>query len=187
MYPTIFFEKDYLYINQGDGTFKEQLQHYIKETSMGSMGADLADINNDGYPEYFVTEMLPERRDRLVTKTYFQSWAEQQNAQEKGYYNQFSRNVLQLNNGDGTFSEIGRYAGVEATDWSWASLIFDADNDGKKDLFVSNGIYKDLLDLDYLNFMSNASSVGEMLRSGDIRSHNRYDALRTDTKLYFSQ
>jgi hypothetical protein len=162
-----FFEKDYLYINQGDGTFLEQLEVYIKETSMGSMGADLADINNDGFPEYFVTEMLPERRDRLVTKAFFQSWREQQNAQNKGYHNQFGRNVLQLNNQDGTFSEIGRYAGVEATDWSWASLIFDADNDGKKDLFVSNGIYKDLLDLDYLNFMSDASRVSNILQSDE--------------------
>ena len=162
-----FFEKDYLYINQGDGTFVDQLEDHIKETSMGSMGADLADINNDGYPEYFVTEMLPERRDRLVTKAFFQSWAEQQNAISKGYYHQFGRNVLQLNNQDGTFSEIGRYAGVEATDWSWASLIFDADNDGYKDLFVSNGIYKDLLDLDYLKFMSDASRVSSILRSKD--------------------
>ena len=96
-----FFEKDYLYINQQDGTYKDLLEQYIKETSMGSMGADLADINNDGNPEYFVTEMLPERRDRLVTKAYFESWQEQQNAQSKGYYNQFGRNVLQLNNGDG--------------------------------------------------------------------------------------
>lgn len=162
-----FFEKDYLYINQRDGTFSDQLEEYIKETSMGAMGADLADINNDGYPEYFVAEMLPERRDRQVTKTFFQSWEEQKNAQSKGYHNQFGRNVLQLNNGDGTFSEIGRYSGVEATDWSWSSLIFDVDNDGRKDLFVSNGIYKDLLDLDYLNFMSDVSRVGNILRSKD--------------------
>ena len=162
-----FFEKDYLYINQRDGTFSDQLEQYIKETSMGSMGADLADVNNDGYPEYFVTEMLPERRDRLVTKTFFESWGEQNNAQSKGYHNQFGRNVLQLNNGNGTFSEIGRYAGVEATDWSWSSLVFDVDNDGRKDLFVSNGIYKDLLDLDYLNFMNDASRVGNILRSKD--------------------
>ena len=165
-----FFEKDYLYINQGDGTFKDQLEDHIKETSMGSMGADLADINNDGFAEYFATEMLPERRDRLVTKAFFQSWNEQQNAQNQGYHNQFGRNVLQLNNADSTFSEIGRYAGVAATDWSWASLIFDVDNDGKKDLFVSNGIYKDLLDLDYLNFMSDASRVAQLLRAGDIRA-----------------
>ncbi|MDH3710876.1 MAG: VCBS repeat-containing protein, partial [Cyclobacteriaceae bacterium] len=162
-----FFEKDYLYINQQNGTFEDQLEAYVKEISMGSMGADLADINNDGLPEYFVTEMLPERRDRQVTKTFFESWREQKNAQSKGYYNQFGRNVLQLNNGDGTFSEIGRYAGVAATDWSWSSLIFDMDNDGYKDIFVSNGIYKDLLDLDYLSFMSDGSRIRDIIRSSD--------------------
>lgn len=100
-----FFEKDYLYINQQDGTFKDQLEDYVMEISMGSMGADLADINNDGYPEYFVTEMLPERRDRQVTKAFFNSWEELKYAKSLGYFNQFGRNVLQLNNGDGTFSE----------------------------------------------------------------------------------
>ena len=160
-----FFEKDYLYINQQDGTFKDQLEDYVKEISMGSMGADLADINNDGYPEYFVTEMLPERRDRLVTKAFFETWDEQKYAQSKGYFNQFGRNVLQLNNGDGTFSEIGRYAGVEATDWSWAALIFDMDNDGLKDIFVSNGIYKDLLDLDYLSFMADPARVRGIIQT----------------------
>lgn len=169
-YPDIyisndFFEKDYLYINQQNGTFIDQLEKYITETAMGSMGADLADINNDGYPEYFITEMLPERRDRQVTKTFFNSWDEHKNAENLGYFNQFGRNVLQLNNGDGTFSEIGRYAGVEATDWSWASLIFDMDNDGLKDIFVSNGIYKDLLDLDYLNFMADANRVRNIIQT----------------------
>ena len=160
-----FFEKDYLYINQQDGTFKDLLEDYVKEISMGSMGADLADINNDGNPEYFVTEMLPERRDRLVTKAFFETWDEQKYAQSKGYFNQFGRNVLQLNNGDGTFSEIGRYAGVEATDWSWAALIFDMDNDGLKDIFVSNGIYKDLLDLDYLSFMADPARVRGIIQT----------------------
>ena len=162
-----FFEKDYLYINQQDGTFEDQLELFITETSMGSMGADVADINNDGHAEYFVTEMLPERRGRLVTKTFFESWEQQKIAQSKGYYNQFGRNVLQLNNADGTFSEIGRYAGVEATDWSWASLIFDMDNDGYKDIFVSNGIFKDLLDLDYQQFMSDPARVSTLIKSDD--------------------
>jgi len=162
-----FFEKDYLYINQQDGTFKDNLEAYINEIAMGSMGADLADINNDGYLEYFVAEMLPERRDRQVTKTFFNSWEGFKHAQSLGYYNQFGRNVLQLNNGDGTFSEIGRYAGVEATDWSWAPLIFDMDNDGLKDIFVSNGIFKDLLDLDYLNFMADAAGVRNIIQSNE--------------------
>lgn len=160
-----FFEKDYLYINQQDGTFKDRLEDFVNETAMGSMGADLADINNDGYPEYFVTEMLPERRDRQVTKAFFNSWEELKYTKDLGYSNQFGRNVLQLNNGDGTFSEIGRFAGVEATDWSWASLIFDMDNDGMKDIFVSNGIYKDLLDLDYLKFMADKDKVRNIIQS----------------------
>ncbi len=160
-----FFEKDYLYINQQDGTFKEQLEDYVKEISMGSMGSDLADINNDGYPEYFVTEMLPERRDRQVTKAFFHNWEGLKHAQSLGYFNQFGRNVLQMNNGDGTYSEIGRYAGVEATDWSWSALIFDMDNDGLKDIFVANGIYKDLLDLDYLSFMDNSDVVRRIIQT----------------------
>jgi len=175
-----FFEKDYLYINQQDGTFTDQLEDYVKEISMGSMGADLADINNDGHPEYFVTEMLPEKRARQVTKTFFESWDEQKNARSKGYFNQFGRNVLQLNNGNGTFSEIGRYAGVDATDWSWSSLIFDMDNDGLKDIFVSNGIYKDLLDLDYLKFMNDPSNVRNIIQSKENAISSMIDMMPSE-------
>ena len=175
-----FFEKDYLYINQRDGTFKDKLEDYVTEISMGSMGADLADINNDGHPEYFVTEMIPERRDRQVTKAFFDTWEGFKNSQEKGYYNQFGRNVLQLNNGDGTFSEIGRYAGVEATDWSWAALIFDMDNDGLRDIFVANGIYKDLLDLDYLNFMANPDMVRARMRTNQDAISSMIDMMPSE-------
>jgi len=150
-----FFEKDYLYINHRDGTFREALEDCMQEISLGSMGADMADINNDGLPEVFVTEMLPEHDDRLKTTTQFESWDKYDLDVKSGYYRQFSRNVLQLNNGNGTFSEIARLAGVEATDWSWGALIFDMDNDGWKDIFVANGIYKELLNQDYLNFSTN--------------------------------
>ncbi|MCB0629108.1 MAG: VCBS repeat-containing protein [Saprospiraceae bacterium] len=160
-----FFERDYLYINQQNGTFKEDLENYIREISMGSMGADMADLNNDGYPEIFVTEMLPEHDARYKTKTQFHNWDYYQRQVQNGFYHQFGRNVLQLNNGDGTFSEIGRLAGVEATDWSWGALIFDMDADGWKDLFVANGIYKDLLDQDYLNFYSNPDRVRELINT----------------------
>jgi hypothetical protein len=158
-----FFEKDYLYINQKDGTFKESLEQFIREISLGSMGADMADVNNDAWPEIFVTEMLPESDDRLKTTTQFEDWNKYSRAVEQGYYHQFSRNVLQLNNGDGTFSEIGRLAGVHASDWSWGALIFDMDNDGLKDIFVANGIFKDLLDQDYVNFVSNRNMVRQIL------------------------
>lgn len=160
-----FFEKDYLYINNQDGTFTESLEQMMREISLGSMGADFADINNDGLPELFVTEMLPEHDDRLKTTAQFESWDKYTMALEQGYYHQFSRNALQLNNGDGTFSEISRLAHVEATDWSWGALIFDMDNDGLKDIFVANGIYKDLINQDYVNFIANANAVREILRT----------------------
>ncbi len=161
-----FFEKDYLYINQRDGTFKEQLEDRITEISLGSMGADIADLNNDAQPEIFVTEMLPETDYRLKTTSQFESWNKYQENLYNGYYRQFSRNVLQLNNGNGTFSEIGRYAGVHATDWSWGALIFDMDLDGWKDMFVVNGIYKDLLNQDYVNFVANPVFIRNQIKKG---------------------
>lgn len=162
-----FFERDYLYINNGDGTFRESLEQYIREISLGSMGADMADINNDGLPEIFVTEMLPEKDARLKTTSQFENWEKYSLNVAQGYYRQFSRNVLQLNNGDTTFSEIARLARVEATDWSWGALIFDMDNDGWKDIFVANGIYKDLIDQDYVNFIANQALVRKMIQSGE--------------------
>lgn len=150
-----FFERDYLYINNGDGTFSEQLEKQLRSISAASMGADMADINNDAYPDIFVTEMLPEPNERLKTATTFDSWNRYQAGIQNGYFHQFTRNMLQLNNGDGTFSEIGRLARVEATDWSWGAMIFDMDNDGWKDIFVANGIYQDLTNQDFLNFIAN--------------------------------
>jgi hypothetical protein len=162
-----FFEKDYLYINNQDGTFHEELEEQITETSMGAMGADIADINNDGFSEIYVTEMTAENNARLKTKTVFQSWESYQKNLSNGYYHQFARNTLQLNNQNNTFSEIGRYAGVDNTDWSWGALIFDIDNDGFKDIFVANGIYKDLLDRDYLEFYANPRNVRNVFQGSD--------------------
>ncbi len=159
-----FFERDYLYINQQNGSFKEALQDYITELSMGSMGADMADINNDCLPDIFVTEMLPETDERLKTKAQFENWDKYRLSVSQGYGHQFGRNVLQLNTGHGAFSEIGRLAGVHATDWSWGALIFDMDNDGLKDIFVANGIYKDLLDQDYVNFIANPTIIRNILQ-----------------------
>ncbi|MFZ5972711.1 MAG: VCBS repeat-containing protein [Bacteroidota bacterium] len=164
-----FFERDYLYINNQDGTFKECLTEQMKSISGASMGADLADINNDTWPDIFVTEMLPESNDRLKTVTTFENWDRYQTNVQNDYYHQFTRNMLQLNNGNGTFSEIGRLAGVQATDWSWGALMFDMDNDGLKDIFVANGIYQDLTNQDYLQYVSNE----EVVRS--IISDNRVD------------
>jgi enediyne biosynthesis protein E4 len=158
-----FFERDYLYLNNRNGTFTESLENQLTETSLGAMGADIADINNDAWPDIFVTEMTPEGNSRLKTKVLFENWDRYQMKLKNGYYHQFARNVLQLNNKNGSFSEIGRLSGVSTTDWSWGALITDFDNDGWKDIFVANGIFKDLLDRDYLDIYSNPSMMRSII------------------------
>lgn len=162
-----FFERDYLYINNKDGSFTESLESQIRETSLGAMGADIADINNDTYPDIFVTEMTPEDNARRKTKVMYEDWERYQLKLKNGYYQQFARNTLQLNNRNNSFSEIGRLSGVSTTDWSWGALILDMDNDGWKDIFVANGIYKDLLDRDYLDIYSNPSLMRSKIKSGE--------------------
>ena len=154
-----FFERDYLYINNHDGTFREELTQSMNSISAASMGADIADINNDGYPDLFVTEMLPNSYDRLKTLTTFEDWNRYQYNLGNDYYHQFTRNTFQLNNGNGTFSEIGRMVGVEATDWSWGALLFDMNNDGLRDIFVSNGIRQDLTNQDFLQYAASEEFV----------------------------
>lgn len=163
-----FFERDYLYINNQDGTFKEVLTEQMKSISGASMGADLADINNDGWPDLFVTEMLPRDNARLKTVTTFEDWNKYQYNVQNDYYHQFTRNMLQLNSGNNSFHEIGRLAGVEATDWSWGALMFDLDNDGFKDIFVANGIYQDLTNQDFLQFASNEEFVKSVLAKNSV-------------------
>lgn len=172
-----FFEKDYLYINQKNGTFLEDLENQIRSLSVASMGADMADINNDGFSEIFVTEMLPADEARFKTKMTFENWDRYQYNLKNGYYHQFTRNVLQLNNGDGTFSEIGRFAGVEATDWSWGALIADFDNDGLKDLFVANGLYHDIIDQDYINYVSNEEIVKQVVTKEGVNYKKLIDTI----------
>ncbi len=162
-----FFEKDYLYINDTKGGFKEQLEDYFESISMGSMGADLADLDNDLQADLMVTEMLPATLERQKTKTMFESWDKQELAKRQGYFNQFSRNTLQRNLGNGNFMELGRKANVSATEWSWSALIFDMDNDGLKDIFISNGIYKDLLDRDYLTYEANDQTIKNRINSNE--------------------
>ncbi|SIS80209.1 VCBS repeat-containing protein [Belliella pelovolcani] len=158
-----FFEKDYLYINNQDGTFTESLETYMRSISAASMGADIADVNNNGFLDIFVTDMLPEPLERLKQVTTFENWDKFQFNRQHGYYNQFNRNMFHVNNGDGTFSEVGRMGNMEATDWSWAALFFDMDNDGLKDVFVANGIYQDITDLDYLNFIDNEETKRKII------------------------
>ncbi len=172
-----FFEQDYIYINNHDGTFKESLADMMNSIPISSMGSDMADINNDHYPEIFATDMLPEHNDRLKTKTTFDNWENYKSGVDNGYQHQFTRNMLQLNNADGTFSEIGRLAGVNATDWSWGALIMDLDNDGLKDLFVANGIYKDLTDQDYIQYFSNRDMVMSIVSGNKVDYKTLIDAI----------
>jgi hypothetical protein len=149
-----FFERDYLYINQKNGTFREEIENWVEHMSHASMGADMADINNDGFPDIFTTEMLPSDETRLKTTTLFENYNIYQLKLERGFYHQYMQNCLQLNNKDRTFSEIAHYAGVAASDWSWGALMFDADNDGWRDIYVCNGIYKDVIDQDFIDFFA---------------------------------
>ncbi len=150
-----FHENDYLYINQKNGTFKDESEKQIMHTSQFSMGVDVSDINNDGFPEVISMDMLPQDPyilKRSLGEDNYDLFYEKIGF---GYQYQYTRNNLQLNLRNGQFSEVSLYAGVAATDWSWAPLWVDFDNDGIKDLFISNGIPKRLNDIDYVNFVTN--------------------------------
>jgi len=146
---------DYLYMNNGDGTFSDELGLRIGHTPNASMGVDVADINNDGWSDIMVLDMLAEDNRRQKTRLIPNDRSVFEIFVQSGFHHQYMRNMLQLNNGDGTFSEIGQLAGVSNTDWSWAPLIADYDNDGRRDLFVTNGILHDPIDRDFLAFKRN--------------------------------
>ncbi len=175
-----FFERDYLYINNKGIGFKECLESYFKSISMGSMGADAADLNNDNEPDLFVTEMMPSGIVRRRTKALYENWDKYEMNVQSGYFHQYPRNVLQRKISDSLFVEVGRYAGVSATDWSWGALIFDADNDGLRDIFVANGIYKDLLDRDYLTYTANNEQVKSLMKERGKAIEELIDAMPSE-------
>jgi enediyne biosynthesis protein E4 len=150
-----FQENDFVYINNCNGTFTESIAKSLGHTSRFSMGADAADFNNDGRPDLIVVDMLPEQQKILNTSANAESFNVFNMKVKAGYYPQYARNTLQLNRGDGRFSDIGYLAGVFATDWSWAPLFADLDNDGFKDLFITNGIYRRPNDMDYISYVGN--------------------------------
>jgi hypothetical protein len=171
-----FFEHDYVYQNQHNSKFKEVSNDALGHMSLSSMGSDMADINNDGLLDMFTTDMLPENDYRLKTTTKFDEF-DVYNAKLKGdFHHQFSTNCLQLNNGDGTFSEIANLAGVNATDWSWGALCFDFNNDGWKDIFVSNGISRDLTNQDFLAYFS-SQEVMNQVRNGGFKAKKLLDKM----------
>ncbi len=184
-----FQENDYMYINQHNGTFKEELNDHLMHTSQFTMGVDVADINNDAWPEIVTMDMLP-------SDPYILKRSEGEDDYETfftkiryGYNYQYTRNNLQLNRGNGQFSEIGLYSGVYASDWSWSPLFFDFDNDGTKDLFISNGIPKRLNDIDYINFISNVDLQEKMksasgLDSKDMNLIDRFPQIKIPNRFF---
>lgn len=164
-----FHENDYLYINNQKGQFEEKGRKQLMHTSQFTMGVDIADANNDGLPEIVSMDMLPYESYMLRRSLSEDDYNIFQNKLAFGYTHQYARNNLQYNRGNGQFSEVGQYAGIHATDWSWASLWMDFNNDGNKDLFVSNGIPKRMNDIDYINFVS-GEALQEKLKNNSLES-----------------
>jgi hypothetical protein len=163
-----FNENDYLYLNKADGTFQDQTSSSINYSSRFSMGSDFADMNNDGWVDFITLDMLA--KDETIQKLS-QGEDTEEILQQKlnyGFERQFSRNCFQLNNGNGTFSEIAQLSGISATDWSWGVLLADYDNDGWKDIFISNGIVRRPNDLDYMNFITNPNLENGLQNNVDL-------------------
>ncbi|NND04898.1 MAG: VCBS repeat-containing protein [Saprospiraceae bacterium] len=166
-------EEDYLYINDGNGSFSEQLRSYLDHTSLFSMGSDAADINNDGMTDVVTLDMLPSDNYRIKLTSGADNFDKYQLLLKQGFYKQNMRNMLHLNEG-GAFSEVGQLAGISNTDWSWSALLADYDLDGLQDLFVTNGYLRDYTNMDFMSFavdmklsdedMTTDQSIEELLK-----------------------
>ena len=172
-----FHENDYLYINNGNGTFTEKLTEYFAHTSRSSMGNDVGDINNDGLLDVIVLDMLPDKEKIRKQSGGEDDYELSEIKLEMGYYHQFVRNTLQLNLGVGMFSEIGRLAGVFSTDWSWSPLFCDVDNDGWKDIFITNGIYRRANDLDYVKFLTGGNRFSPTKDNSKLSDKDLYEKM----------
>ncbi|GAB3321401.1 VCBS repeat-containing protein [Larkinella ripae] len=201
-----FYERDYLYLNNHDGTFRESVKDAMPHLSLSSMGADVADINNDGRLDIFVTDMLPGNDVRLKKTGAFENYDLQEIKLARDFHYQYMQNMLHLNQGNESglggkttiplFSDIARFSGVHATDWSWGALIFDMDNDGQKDIFVANGIAKDVTDQDFIHFLADRENMAQIARQREFNFKEFLDkapsepipnyAFRNDGQLKFS-
>ncbi len=165
---------DYLYLNNKNGTFTDVKTTALGHTTHFGMGNDVADINNDGLPDILSLDMLPEDNHRQKMLMAPDNYEKYDLMLGSGFYYQYMRNMLQLNNGNGTFSEIGQLAGISNTDWSWSALLADYDNDGWKDLFVTNGYMRDYTNMDFLKYMNDYIQNN----NGDIRRQNVLDLVQ---------
>jgi hypothetical protein len=186
-----FHENDYLYLNQKDGTFKDESERSLMHTSQYSMGVDVADINNDAAPEIISMDMLPSDPYILKRSLGEDTYDLFHEKIGMGYFQQFTRNNLQYNRRNGMFSEIGLYSGIAATDWSWAPLWMDFDNDGLKDLFISNGIPKRMNDIDYVNFVT-SGEVQQKITNNDMQGKDmslikKFPEIKIPNKFYRNQ
>ncbi len=156
-----FITNDILYINNGDGTFTDHSKQYMKHQSWNAMGTDIADFNNDGLLDIMTVDMLPPDNLREKTMIAAPNYDRYKRNLSLGYQPQYIRNTLQLNNGNGTFSEVGQLAGIHRTDWSWAPLFADYDNDGHRDLLITNGYRKDVTNLDFIIYKRQEGQFGD--------------------------
>jgi len=187
-WPDIYISNDYtipdfLYINNGDGTFTNKLQVSVGHTSQFSMGNNVSDINNDGLPDIFTLDMLPEDNHRQKLLFAPDNYEKFDLTLRTGFYYQYMRNMLHINNGNGTFSEVGQLSGISNTDWSWAPLFADYDNDGWKDLFVTNGYTRDFTNMDFVKYM------GDFLKDKRLMRKDIYNLVQqmpsSQVKSYF--
>jgi len=185
-----FLTNDILYINNGDGTFQNRAADMLDHTSFAGMGADVSDFNNDNWPDIMVVDMLPEDHFRRQSIIPGASYDKFQLTLQKGYEPQYTRNTLQLNKGNGTFSDVGQLAGVDQTDWSWSTLFADYDNDGDKDLLVTNGFLRDVGNLDYIKYQQqNNSPFGkkEALHKERLEAIEKLGAVKIQNYLFENQ
>ncbi|WP_396591955.1 VCBS repeat-containing protein [Allomuricauda sp. R78024] len=181
-----FLTDDILYINQGDGTFQNEIKSYMQHLTFNGMGNDISDVNNDGFMDVVVLDMLPPDNRRWKLTMMGNNYDSFKNRTTFDYHPQYIRNTLQLNNGNGTYSEVGQMAGIEATDWSWSALFGDYDHDGQKDLFITNGYRQDITNQDFMVYGSNILTMGteEANKKQRMEELNKLPGIKLTNYLY---
>ena len=155
-----FLSSDHLYINNQNGTFSNQIGGYMNHQEFNGMGVDMADLNNDALNDIVVVDMMPDDNERQKTMFSNTAYDRFTRSTQLKYQTQYVRNVLQRNNGNNTFSDIGYQTGIYATDWSWSALLADFDNDGFRDILLTNGYPKDITNMDFITYHNEASRFG---------------------------